>query len=666
MITASVVALALAFSASTLAPDPPARPSGSIGVGHGMELLDTSFNDTPRPVSDPSLPGGMRATLRYLWWSVYVQPTGNVEMRTSLTCTHKCENPGQHWHGPQCTIGGCAIECPYDGHKTTLTATSSSSTTSAVSQALTRANASVRSVTANMGVSAGPFSAGVSATASESSSSSATLGSSISNAVGRSVSGSTEISLDHFNTKPCTTETWFFGTKEYEVRMILQVFEQDYYSESWVIGGQHGMLPGSGLRLAGEARFVGAPQDVQLGTYQVPTNEPVKKQSDPDCGCKPKPVITPSGGDRKHSSLPSGTSKFYVTLAEDERVFFTNPTNEPVIVSYAGFVVEVQPDEEKEIERGDTTDPLPILVTTAAGDPMLQGLRRIMLPTLLTYTPTVGFSYPWKGYEADVSAHSGSSKGKVEATHKIGEGENAVVAPDIADEVLAPQIPQPITLLEIMISAGITTSSVPVMNGRTPVLEFRGDIPDGATFSIESGETKSFGDIFLKIKGVDGETRAAFVKFDGINGESQSNPPPAKLICRKAGGEVVSELDITFHLPAVQSSITPTSGPAGSAATLIIDTREVMALMALSSGAHALQFDLVLSYAASGGATGPERVWMDPSGITRIPVRRGSVPGGFQVAISMDYHNPEWTDHNDHDPGKSSKSDPGVGIRVGG
>ena len=132
-ITAIAVA-SIALTTNTF-DGPPPRPSGSIPVGHGHELLDTSFNQTPKPVSDDTLPGGMRATLRYLWWSVYVQPTGNVEVRTSLTCTAICEHPGNHYHGAACAIGGCAAKCPYKDHKTTLTATSSSSSTTAVSSA---------------------------------------------------------------------------------------------------------------------------------------------------------------------------------------------------------------------------------------------------------------------------------------------------------------------------------------------------------------------------------------------------------------------------------------------------------------------------------------------------------------------------------------------------
>lgn len=624
----------------------------------------------------------MRATLRYLWWSVYVQPTGNVEMRTSLTCTHKCENPGDHWHGPQCKIGGCAIECPYDGHKTTLTATSSSSTTSAVSRALTRANSSVRSVTANMGLSAGSFSAGVSATASESSSSSATLGSSISNAVGRSVSGSTEISLGHFNTKPCTTETWFFGTKEYEVRMILQVFEQDYYSETWVIGGQHGMLPGSGLRLAGEARFVGDSQDVQLGTYQVPTNEPVKKQSDPECGCQPKPVITPSGADREHSSLPSGTSKFYVTPAEDEKVFFTNPTNETVLVTYAGFVVEVQPGEEKEMESGEFDEPVPIVFANMDGTPLLLGILDnkspsrsnpdFVNPDLLN--PDLNnpdLFNPWQSFENDVRASS-KKKGNVEVSYKIEEGQKAA-GPEIGDEVLAPKIPSAFPIMEIMISAGMTTNSVPVMNGKTPVLEIRGDIPDGATFAIDSGDSQAVGDVFLKIKGVDGETKAAFVRFVGVDVNVSADKSTPNLTIGLGGGGHFSKQGIKLHQPGFITAISPESGPAGSSAILTIDMREIIAYMARNTGAHTEQFDILLDFSSGGGASGPKRVPMDPSGITRVPVRRGSVPGGFQVAISMDYRQNGGHElgHNLGDSGGLQardrvKSDPGKGILKGG
>ena len=132
MITATIAAMSIGMMTGSFDANPPARPAGPIPVGSGMELLDDTFNSTPKPTRDDSLPGGMRATLRYVWWSVYVQPTGNVEMRTSLTCTHVNENPGDHYH-PQCKIGVCAAECPYDGHKTTLTTTSTSSSSRAIS-----------------------------------------------------------------------------------------------------------------------------------------------------------------------------------------------------------------------------------------------------------------------------------------------------------------------------------------------------------------------------------------------------------------------------------------------------------------------------------------------------------------------------------------------------
>lgn len=631
-----------------------------------MSLLDTTFNQSPEPVPDDSLPGGRRATLRYVWWSVYVKATGNVEMRTSLTCTHLCENPGNHKHGPPCKIGGCAAECPYNDHQTTLEATSSSRSSSTISQALTRARESVRSVTASVGASAFGVTAGLSGTASESSSSSVTLGSSISSAVGRSVSGSVSISLGHFNKKPCTSETWYFGTKEYEVRMILQVFEQDYYAESWVFGGTHGVLPGSGLKLAGEARFVGTPQDVQLGTYQVPSNEPIDKKSDLDCGCKPKPVITPSPGDREHSSLPSGTSKFYVTPEEDEKIFFTNPLDETVLVTYAGIVVEIEPGDEKEIDRGDLIGAIPIDVTTVEGERVMRVVYGAGLDDGKSQAETWEESFAT--YEADIASKS-KSKGKVETTWKVGKGEKSLPLPEVADEIVAPQDPPLITLIEMLIAAGPATTALPVMNGKTPVIEIRGDIPDGATFHIESGDSQTAGDVFLKIKGIDGETRAVFVKFDGVRFEKSS----ARLVMRNCDGVPVSDQDISLQQAAIHTSMTPTSGPAGSSATLIIDTREVMAFMAQNSGAHTNQFDILLDFSSGGGATGPERIAMDPSGITRVPVRRGSVPGGFQVAIRLAYRQ-----NGGHELGHilgdagglqardQVKSDPGKGILKGG
>jgi|GEM_PF-5971663 len=93
--------------------------------------------------------------------------------------------------------------------------------------------------------------------------------------------------------------------------------------------------------------------------------------------------------------------------------------------------------------------------------------------------------------------------------------------------------------------------------------------------------------------------------------------------------------------PQIQSSLEPVNGPPGSPATLVIDYREVLAILSLEGMGDPDEFDVTLDYANSGGATGPARVPMNATGIVRVEVTRGSAPGGFQVGIGLAARTPE-------------------------
>lgn len=642
----AVLATALvAFQGSS----PPQVPNDGIPQGKGHTLLDDKFSKVKSVTSDSSLPGGQRATLRWLWWTVYVRPTGNSRITTSTTCKNPCTKVGAHAHPSECSIGTCAEACEVKSHDVEVTSSSSSSSSASVKSAVERAVTVMNKIVAEAGVEYGPFSAKVEGTHERTTTTKESWEQTISATISSSVGGSAKVSLGHFNSDPCTSETRYYGTREYELRLLCQVIEQDYYSESWVIGGgPTGILPGSRLRATGTARFVGRISDEQIGTYHLPSDEPISSKKTTDCGCR-KPVITPSGGGRttpppgdgtttpsgggttpsgQQSVIPERTQKFTVTPGSTEQVYVNNPFQTPLICGYANIVVEVKPGESKAIE---TRDPITPVILTTAGGAALYGIvidragtsERVQVNAIKPIQPTAPTPDP----------------GPVSIELSPNE-QTPVAAPSVAPEaprvVFSPPAPQTDNILKQVLTGGVPLGTINALGVSSGVMQAVGEFPTGAQFGFAEGTKRVIGNTLIEVREGDTIKRAYFHCPDITSLER-----PTPIVLDAEGRTIAVGPTMEVVRPQIQSSLEPVNGPPGSPATLVIDCREVLAILSLEGMGDPDEFDVTLDYANSGGATGPARVPMNATGIVRVEVTRGSAPGGFQVGIGLAARTPE-------------------------
>lgn len=618
---------------------PPQVPKDGIPQGKGHTLLDDKFSKVKSVTPDSSLPGGQRATLRWLWWTVYVRPTGNSRITTSTTCKNPCKKAGAHEHPGECSIGGCAEACETKSHNVEITSSSSSSASTSVKQAVERAVTVMNKIVAEAGIEYGPFSAKVEGTHERTTTTKESWEQTISATISSSVGGSSKVSLGHFNSDPCTSEVRYYGTREYELRLLCQVIEQDYYAESWVIGGgPTGILPGGGLKATGTARYVGRISDEQIGTYHLPSDEPIASKKTTDCQCR-KPVITPGGGGRtttppgggtttppggsQRTVIPERTQKFTVTPGPNEQVYVHNPYNTPLICGYATFTVQVQPGESKRIETNDQVTP--VLLTTLAGA-TLYGIvidrtgssERVQVNAIKPIPPV---TQPPGGQQ--------SSTIELKANEQV-----SVSAPPLGSEAPRmthdPAMPRTNDILQQVLTGGVPLGAIHALGTSSGVMQAVGEFPSGAQFGLVEGTKRAIGNTLIEVR-QDDIIKRAYFHFPDVSNLSQ----PSLVVLDGAGQTIAVGPTLEVVHPQMQSSLQPTDGPPGSAATLTIDCRELLAILSLEGMGEPEEFDVVLNYANSGGATGPERVAMNASGIVRVEVKRGSAPGGFQVGIGL-------------------------------
>lgn len=613
---------------------PPQVPRDGIPQGSGHTLLDDQFSKVKSVTPDSSVTGGQRATLRWLKWIVYVRPTGNSRITTSTTCKNPCTKAGAHIHPGECSIGTCAEACEVKSHDVEITSSSSSSASTSVKQAVERAVTVMNRIVAEAGIEYGPFSAKVEGTHERTTTTKASWEQTISATISSSVGGSNKVSLLHFNSDPCTSEIRYYGTREYELRLLCQVLEQDYYAESWVIGGgPTGILPSGGLKATGTARFVGGISDEQIGTYHIPSDEPIASKKTTDCQCR-KSVITPGGAtktpsggsvmppDGHRSVIPERTQKFTVTPGSREQVYVNNPFEMPLICGYANFTVEIKPGETKAIE---TKDPItPVVLTTAAGA-ALYGIvidrtgsaERVQVNSIKPIPPV-----------AQTGAQQPST---IELSPK---DELPVAPPEVAPEtprvVYDPVAPRTNDMLRQVLTGGVPLGTIHALGSASGVMQAVGEFPAGSRFGFAEGTERAMGNTLIEVREGDIIKRAYFHVPDVSN-----LTRPNVVVLDGEGQTIAIGPTLEVVRPQMQSSLQPADGPPGSAATLTIDCRELLAILSLEGMGEPESFDVVLNYANSGGASGPQRVALDESGVVSVEVTRGSAPGGFQVGIGL-------------------------------
>ncbi|MDI9636682.1 hypothetical protein QPK87_09700 [Kamptonema cortianum] len=624
----------------------PKTPAGGSNLGSGTNLLDTSAANS-KVVADATLPGGHRSTLRWLYWKVYTRPTGNKSILATQVCNNSCTSPGGHLHPAGCSIGGCAKKCEF-GHKVSLQSTRETTDTKSITTAVQRAISVGVSVGTSLGYEAGPIKAGLEITSSVSSTTSQSLEQAVSSAFSKSSSGSVEINLEHFNPDPCSKSTWVFGTYEYEVRVIFQMLEQDYYCESWIIGGR-GVLPSGRLRATGNARFLGQPQDVQIALYDIPSNEPLDKKHEVICGCRPVTTTSPrrtstttggSGTDTggagtgggtgsgagttgtsgdttppSHSMLPSGTSRITVTPKPDEQLTVFNPYNEAITFTAGTVQTRIEPKGSTKVATPD--EPTDCLIQTLTGLPILA----------LAIDAGSSLFRRDSGKPAPIPNENVTIGPKT-----VPFGDNSLEWLGIPDPGFENIIPSPSTdpLKEVSIG-GIPVDEVPVIGAGTPFMEFKGDLPNGCQIELQGSNMTAKGAVLAEVGSADG----ASTVIGQIPGAGAVVDP--KLVIRDPQGNVISSQQMAMAQPSIAISTEPETGEPGTPATLVVNCQEVMAYLEMSGANPRGNIVLSLDFSQSGGATGPAKFDLPPSGIARIPVRRGTSPGSFQVGVGMNY-----------------------------
>ncbi|RMG25493.1 MAG: hypothetical protein D6724_03905 [Armatimonadetes bacterium] len=618
---------------------PPSVPKDGIPQGKGFTLLDEKFSQVKSVTPDSSVPGGRRVTMRWLWWTVYVRPTGNSRITTSTTCKNDCTKPGAHGHPGECSVGTCAVACEVKSHDVEIESATSSAATTSVRKAVERAVTVMDKIVAEAGVSYGPFSAKVEGTHERTETRKESWEQTISATIQSSVGGSSKVSLGHFNKEPCGKETRYYGTREYELRLLCQVVEQDYYSEDWIIGGT-GVLPGSRLKATGKATFVGRISDEQIGTYQIPSDEPVASKKIPLCRCS-KPVTTPPpggdttpppGGDQsppaggggqgaqKTGNLPRHVQRFVVTPTPDESLYVSNPFNTKILCAYADVVVEIEPGEQKLIDTDQTNTS--VLLSTAAGAALfgiiIDGSGR---SEQVQVSPVKAIQQTIEPIEDVAPVVS------VQPEQTVDLGWPATDAPRDTPNVPQPETESP---LKAVLTGGVPLGTINALGDSSGVIQAVGSFPSGSEFSLAEGTKRVACNTLFEVR--EGETvKSAYFYCPDVAGFER----PQLTVTNADGETIATSPPMEVVRPQIQSNLEPRDGPPGSQATLVIDCREVLAMLSLEGMGDADEFDVVLDYSNSGGASGPERVPMDASGIVRVAVQRGSAPGGFQVGIGI-------------------------------
>ncbi len=599
---------------------PPPMPSDATNLGSGTTLLDTSAAKAAC-VEDASLPGGYRMTCRWLYWRVYTRPTGRTSPLATQVCDNKCKG-AKHNHPADCSEDGCYTACK-SSHHVSLESQRGSERTVTVSKAVEKAIETCVEVGAELGFEKGPITAGISGSTSRSSTQTESIEKSIEAAISQSVTGSVEIELEHFNQECCSKTILVFGTYEYEVVLVVQALEQDYYCEDWVIGlGKAGVLPGSKLRATGYARYLGSPASVVVARYELPSNEPLSSRHEVVCKCKPGSVTTPSGTRNsteprnvhdEQSSLPKGTSRIIVTPDPSEEVVVHNPYNQPIIFSVAGIKTTVEPGQDKVISR--SKEPSSVVIGTTAGVALL-GMIVDSTNSLVNVKTGMPKTQPSKDCTLP------------EQVLKIGDTDiewKAVPSPK-AD----PKIEQPSTgLTKEICVGGLPVGSVPFVGGATPLLELAGNYPVGSTFELHGEGKPSVGATLVEIR-KNGATRRAFTRFSG-------GPENGTLVVKDPKGAIIEQKPIQSLRPSFAMATDPVQGPAGSSATLTIDCRQIQALMEMDGIQARGNIKLNLDFSNSGGASGPKSVILPADGIAKVKVKRGSRPGAFEVGVSMEF-----------------------------
>lgn len=591
-------------------------PKGATLNGHGQTLLDTSAAKA-KCVADSTVTGGFRMSLRWLEWAIYTVANGKTSIGAVQVCHWKCKG-AKHTHAAECIEGGCYTKCT-DKHLVTLDSSRSTEDTVSTSVATESAIEHCLEVSAEAGIEIGVLSLGGSVTASKTTSETKSIENSISAAIGASQTGTVNIEVEHFNSICCTKTTRIYGFYQYEVHVVAQVKEHDYYANSWGTGlGKAGVLPNGGLKLLGESRVVAGPSDTIVATYQIPSNEPLSEKPETICKCVPEPVTTPGGGGEPmddQGSLPKGTSRFRVTPSDDEEYVVRNPYNGPLLVDYGSFKTVLEPKGEVTIPKGKDTS---VVVKNSKGEPLLGILIDYGYNFLTRYgNPPMRAPGPIDSTPPMIMPIEGGE------VHFGGITPVNLIGPNLG-------LPKFSGQFEGIKFSGLTSGCLPVMGSSTPILEFNGHWPKGSQLQIVEGTKASGAQCMFEVR-KGNEVVRSFGRFTGVQGMSH---PTINLV--NPSGQVIGSTKMSTDPVGFETKISPETGKVGTEATMTVNCQPAQAILSLDGTEAHNSLRLRFDYSNSGGATGPKTANVPANGIVKVKIRRGEV-GEYAVGVAMEF-----------------------------
>ena len=614
---------------------PPGIPKGGIETGRGVDLGSPSLADG-RLGKDAN--GETVVYVKWIAWRLYMLPTDNVDVQLIFNCWQHClKGIHGHVHSSACSLHSCCQQDDNLEHKGEISSSSKQEFESNLAEALKVTTKVTDKMTSELhaGFEKGGVKVGGSVKR-EQTWSEETVGKinkSVREMFGRSNTGAISIRTGHFCLKPCSERQRGYGTRDWEVHLVWQIFEQPYKPQNgWVegVGGVGGILPNGALKLAGEPHWLGDPKDELLGTIKIPSDAPLFERPVPyKCPCD-NSVETPGGGntpdnaggsDDKHSLRPpdpTGTQAVVnVEVTPAQHVVINNPYNVPLTVTNqeTNAAVIVEPQNKKAMDKSWRT------LTVAAGAAALY--------SLISNAPGGPAAVVSPPDNADNLAPSNPADRPVKLSGKtVAEAPQPFNGP-----VEFPAVEKTGIYVE---HGGIRTNKLPG-GSVSPIVKIAG-FPAGAVVDIQqtagSSSPAPTSATLASVEGPDGKASQFVMQITApVPGNDIGK---AILSCASSSGAVIMEQEVQFTRADIRTTMQPASGAPGSPATLVVDYREWLRAMQLERpGFTADRYELALDFSKTGGARGPAAFPIEAGGTSRIRITRGSIAGSFPLAIQV-------------------------------
>lgn len=174
--------------------------------------------------------------------------------------------------------------------------------------------------------------------------------------------------------------------------------------------------------------------------------------------------------------------------------------------------------------------------------------------------------------------------------------------------------------------------------GQTPVVTINGAMPPESEVRLIT-QAKGEPPVAITPRPIatvttpDGQIVQQVVKFDELPAPGATEQCAIAVVDKN--GEMLTRQKIPLTNAAMMPSVTPRTGPPGSSAMLTIDVRTYLKTLRMErTQFDPKNYDLAIDYSLAGGTTGPGRVPIDPSGIVKVPIRRGNL-GEFPLLLYL-------------------------------